>query len=118
MKKLSTFFIAFFLIASLSAQKTLEGTWQTGEDNTVVKTYQKDGAWYGKIISSDNPKAKMGTDILKGFKQENGAWEGKIFAIKRGKIMDAIIKPAKDVLEITVSAGFFSKTLEWKRENE
>ena len=83
-----------------------------------IETYQKEGSWFGKVIASDNPKAKIGTDILRGFTQKNGEWKGKIFAAKRGKIMDAVIQPAKDLLNITVSAGFISKTLEWKRAEE
>jgi len=115
MKKLSIIFIALFFISALSAQDSLKGIWLTGEENTKIETYEKDGAWYGKILSSDNPNAKIGTDILKGFKQENGEWKGKLFAAKRGKVLDAVIKPAKNILNITVTVGFFSKDLEWKR---
>jgi len=34
-----------------------KGIWFSGEENTKIKTYQKEGAWFGKIVSSDNPKA-------------------------------------------------------------
>ena len=115
MKKLSILFIVLFYISALSAQDSLKGIWLTGEENTKIETYQKDGAWFGKIVSSDNPNAKIGTNILRDFKRENGEWKGKIFAAKRGKIMDAVINPANNILKITVSAGFFSKDLEWKR---
>ncbi|MCR9287142.1 MAG: DUF2147 domain-containing protein [Bacteroidetes bacterium] len=115
MKKLSILFIALFYIFALSAQDSLKGIWLTGEENTKIETYQKDGVWFGKIVSSDNPNAKIGTDILRDLKKDNGEWKGKIFAAKRGKIMDAIIEPTKNILKITVSAGFFSKNLEWKR---
>ena len=98
-----------------SAQSTLEGTWQTAKDNTLIETYQKDGAWYGKVISSDNPKAKIGNDILKEFKQVDGQWKGKLFAAKRNRLVDAIIEPTEDELSITISAGFSSRTLVWKR---
>lgn len=102
----------------MHAQESIEGQWNTGEDNTIVETYQKDGAWFGKIISSDNPKAKIGTEILREFQFKNDAWRGKIFAARRGKIMDAVIDPTKDILEITVSAGLIRKTLEWSRNTE
>ena len=108
-------FIIFF-ISLLSAQDFPKGIWLTGEENTKIETYQKEGAWYGKIVSSDNPKAKIGKDILREFKEKDGQWEGKLFAAKRGKILDAVIAPSKEILNITVSAGFFTKTLEWKRE--
>lgn len=115
MKKIILFSISLFYILALSAQDSLEGIWLAGEDNTKIETYQKDGAWFGKIVSSDNPNAKIGTNILRDFKKDRDEWKGKIFAAKRGKILDAIIEPTKNILTITVSAGFFSKDLEWKR---
>ena len=101
-----------------SAQNALEGTWQTAKDNTLIETYQKDGAWYGKVISSDNPKAKIGNDILREFKQVDGQWKGKLFAAKRNREVDAIIEPNEDQLSIVVSAGFTTRTLVWKRANK
>jgi len=80
--------------------------------------YQKEGAWYGKIVSSDNPKAKIGNDILRAFKKEVGKWSGQLFAAKRGKMLDAVIEPQKEALNITVSAGFFTKSLVWKKEGK
>jgi len=116
MKILSSILFTIFFVSSLVAQDFPKGIWLTGEENTKIETYQKEGDWYGKIVSSDNPKAKIGNDILRGFIKEDGLWKGKLFAAKRGKILDAVIEPTKDVLNITVSAGFFTKTLEWKRE--
>ena len=116
MKTLIIIILSIFSISSLSAQDFPKGIWLTGEENTKIETYQKEGAWYGKIVSSDNPKAKIGKDILQGFKQVDGQWEGKLFAAKRGKTLDAVIEPSEEVLNITVSAGFFSKSLAWKRE--
>lgn len=111
-----------FLISLLSmlsfvlfSQRGLEGTWQTGEDNTVIETYQKDGMWYGKIISSDHPNAKIGKDILRDFQLKDGLWKGKLYAAKRDKILDTAIIPSTDNLDIEVFAGFFSKKLSWKR---
>ncbi len=102
----------------MSAQELTEAIWLTGEENTKIETYQKDGMWYGKIISSDNRKAKIGKDILHEFKLVDGEWTGKLFAAKRNKMMDAIIVPKKDVLDITVSAGFFKKQISWQRETD
>ena len=96
-----------------SQYNSLEGKWQTGVDNTVIETYQKDGAWFGKIVSSDNAKAKIGADILKDFKEDGDTWKGQLYAAKKGKFLDAVITPAKDKLLIEVSSGMFSKSLEW-----
>ena len=116
MKILTSILFTIFIISSLSAQDFPKGIWLTGEENTKIETYEKEGAWYGKIVSSDNSKAKIGKDILIDFKEEDGQWKGKLFAAKRGKILDAVIEPSKEILNIRVSAGFFTKTLEWKRE--
>lgn len=116
MKKMKCLIVALGFITSLSAQDFPKGIWLTGEENTKIETYQKEGAWYGKIVSSDNPKAKIGKDVLRKFKWEDGQWQGKLFAAKRGKILDAIIEPNKEMLNIKVSAGFFSKELAWKKE--
>ena len=110
-----TVFISL-LTLSLSSQEMTAGIWLTGEENTKIETYQKDGTWYGKIVSSDNLKAKIGRDILIGFKKEKEHWVGKLYASKRDKILDAIINPKKEELNIIVSAGFFKKKLTWPKE--
>lgn len=116
MKKIAFLIVSLFLTISLFSQDFTKAIWLTGEDNTKIETYQKEGAWFGKIVSSDNPKAKIGKDILRGFKKNNGQWKGKLFAAKRGKLLDAEIKPTEEALNITVSAGFFSKQLQWIRK--
>ena len=109
-------FVSIMTLTSLSAQSALDGKWNTGENNTIVQTYEKDGAWYGKIVSSNNPKAKLGTEILRGFKQDGDVWKGKLYAAKRDKILKAEIVPSDDKLNITVIAGFFEKKIKWKKE--
>ena len=116
MNKLISIFIFSLITISILAQEMTTGIWLTGEDNTKIETYQKDGMWHGKIISSDNPKAKIGLDILTGFKKEGEEWVGKLYAAKRDKTLDAIISPQNEQLNITVSAGFFKKQLSWKRD--
>ncbi len=102
----------------LSAQELTEAIWLTGEENTKIETYQKDGMWFGKIISSDNQKAKIGTDILQDFKLMDGMWKGKLYAAKKDKMLDAVIDPKKDELHIEVSAGIFKKQIHWEREKD
>ena len=116
MKQITILLCSFFLLTSfVSPTASLKGVWNTGDQNTKIQTYQKDGKWYGKIISSDNPKAKKNTIILKGFQKKGDVWKGKIYAIKSGKWVDASIKPSSDALNITVYAGFITKKLKWKK---
>ena len=104
------------MIMSLSAQDITEGIWLTGEENTKIETYLKEGLWYGKIVSSDNPKATIGKDILIGFRKDNNQWIGNLYAARRDRIMDASMIALNEKLEITVSAGFLKKKLSWLKE--
>ena len=115
MNKLISVIIISLIAISLSAQEMTAGIWLTGEENTLIETYQKDDLWYGKIISSDNPKAKIGKIILKDFVKADDKWEGELYAAKRDKLMDAVIIPSFDELKITVYAGFIKKKLTWTR---
>ncbi len=90
--------INLILITIISAQEPIEGLWLTPKDNTIIETYQKDDKWFGKIVSSDNPKAIEGLDILRNFTQSGKHFNGKIFAIKRRKTIDATIKPNKNCI--------------------
>jgi len=115
MNKLISVIIISLIAISLSAQEMTAGVWSTGEENTQIETYQKDGLWYGKIIFSDNPKAKIGKIILKDFVKADDKWKGELYAAKRDKLMDAVIIPSSVELIITVYAGFIKKNLTWTR---
>ena len=54
--------------------------------------------------------------MLKDLKQKDQTWEAKIYAAKRQKWYDAVITPPKgNELEIEISVGFLSKTIEWRK---
>jgi len=110
-KRICLSITALLLISSLSAQKTLEGTWLPGKNNTKVKIYQKGDKWFGKVIETDNSKMKIGTDILLDFKMIDGEWLGQIYAVRFDKKMNARIEPKKDVLLIHVTKGFISREM-------
>ena len=117
-KKILLSLVAILLVFTLSAQKSLKGTWLVGKDNTKIETYQKGEEWFGKVVATDNPKIEIGTDILMGLKKTEGEWCGKILAVRFNKIMDAKIEPAKDVLFVKVTMGFISKKMKWLRVKE
>lgn len=103
------------MAVDLEAQGALDGKWQTGEDNSVVEVTEAGGVAVGKLVSSDNPNAVMGTEILRNVTKTGDVWSGKIWAAKRKKLMDATITPSADTLEIKVSAGIASRTVTWAR---
>jgi len=115
MKNIISLIVALSFVLSLSAQEFQIGTWQTGKDNTLIETYQKEGAWFGKVISSDNPKAKIGNDIIRDVRQKDGKWKGKFYVAKRDRLVDAVLEPGNDQLSIEISAMGRSRTLVWKK---
>lgn len=100
---------------AIYGQSNLVGTWDTGENNTKIEITAPEGAITGTIKSSDNPKATVGKIILKDVKKEGSHWEGKIYAAKKKQWYDAVLSEKEELLEIKISVGFFSKTLEWKK---
>jgi len=98
-----------------AAEGALNGFWQTGEDNSIVEVTETNGIATGKLVSSDNPKAVAGTEILRNFSETSGVWKGSVYAVRRDKLMDATITPSVDSLAIDVNAGLISKDLTWTR---
>jgi len=101
---------------TMNAQQSLAGIWNTENDNTKIEITAVNDVYEGKIVSSDNAKAKIGKQILKEVKSVDGEWKGKLFAAKRGKWMDAILEEKGNQLQVTVKAGWMSKTLAWRKE--
>ncbi len=116
MKKLAFTCCILFLAISMQAQTSLEGIWNTGEDNTKIEITEENEVYGGKIVSSDNAKAKIGNQLLKDVKFVDGEWKGKLYGVKKGKWFDAVLKEEGEQLLITVKGGIASKTLEWKKE--
>ncbi len=100
---------------SLSASEKFPGIWNTGNHNTVVKIEKKNDVFEGRIISTDSDNAQPGTLIVKDMKYEKGEWIGKIYSPKRDAWYNAAFSMGDETLTITVTVGFFSKTVEWKK---
>lgn len=115
MKKILILIAISFTTISINAQ-SIAGVWNLGEDNTKIEITENNGVFNGKIISSDNSKAKVGSQILKDVKFSNGEGKGKMYAAKKGKWYDATIKEKGNELNVTIKVGFMSKTLKWKKE--
>jgi hypothetical protein len=115
MKKLLLVLILSLLGTALYAQTDLAGTWNTGKENTLVKIYEKEGIYFGEIISSDNPNVEIGKQIVKDVKSEKENWKGKLYLVAKQKWADAKMVPADDKLTITVSRRRVKRTVEWTR---
>lgn len=116
MKTLPILLCLMSFTISINAQQHLTGIWNTGKDNTKIEITEVDGVVQGKIFSSDNANAQIGKLLLKDVKSVDGEWKGKLFAVKRGKWMDAVLEEKSNQLLITVNAGLRNKTLKWLRD--
>jgi|GEM_PF-470427 len=115
MPLLLIFLILLVLPTELFSQDSLAGRWAFEEDNTTVEFYQKNDAFFGKLVASDNPNAPIGTDVFREFVLKNGKWKGKIYSIKRNKVLNAKLTQFEEEMKVTASFGFLRKTLVWKR---
>ena len=110
-------FLIFLSLYSLNtfAQSEITATWDAGDDNTLIEIIESESELVGKIKSSDNPKAQIGSIMLKDFKQKGDSWTAQLYSAKRKKWYDVEIQPKNELLELKISIGFMSKTLEWKK---
>ncbi len=108
MKKIHITIILFLsMTMGVLAQNTIEGKWNTGEENGIVAISKTDnGNYEGKLVASDNPKAAIGSLILKEI--EKGSLKGKVYSHERGKWYDCQLNPTDSALEITIKAGFIT----------
>jgi uncharacterized protein (DUF2147 family) len=115
MKSIFIFCISL-LSFSLQAQSSIQGIWNTGKDNSLVEIVQQTkGHWVGKLKSSDRAQAKVGRVILKDLKKKTNYWTGKIYVARKQKWYNVKLLRKSDLLEVQVSVGIFSKTLEWTK---
>ena len=139
MKKQLLTFLLLFLAFSINAQ-TIFGKWNsknddTGEVDSVIEVYEKDGKAYAKIIEikdvnrqnsvcdkceGDNKNKKiLGLNILTGLKKVGKEWSGgTILDPRNGKVYKCYIKLAnKNKLKIRgyIGVSLFGKTAYWYR---
>lgn len=104
------------LISILMPSKDITGVWGMNKNNTKIEIYEEQGAYFGKIISSDDEKAKKGTLVLRYFIHKDDKWVGKIYSIKRDQLVDAEMVIEDNILKVSFDAGFMFRTLEWNKE--
>lgn len=105
----------FFIGANNMYVQSISGFWNTGKENTIVEISKENGEFLGKIKSSDNEKVTIGKVILKDLIKQNDKWKGKLFVVKRQKWYDVVITPNETKLDLTVTAGFFEKEVQWSK---
>jgi len=97
--------------------QSIAGVWNTGQENTKIEITEKSGVYSGKLVASDNAKAKIGALLIKDVKSVGGEWEGKMYSPKKGKWYNATLEEKGGQLLVTVKSGWMSKTVEWKKDS-
>lgn len=93
----------------MNAQQSINGIWNTGQDNTHIEI----NSTTGKIHFSNNKKATVGKLIIKDLNKMGNTYKGKIYLIRRNQWADAVFVPKEKLLIVTVLAGFQKKTMIW-----
>jgi len=109
MKTLLFFLGVLLTPISINAQQSINGIWNTGQENTKIEINKT----IGKIYSSDNKNATVGKLIVKDLNKMGNSYNGKLYLIRRNQWVDAVFVPNGKSLNITISAGFQKKTVVW-----
>ncbi|PWG04493.1 DUF2147 domain-containing protein [Polaribacter aquimarinus] len=142
MKKTLFTLLIFTMSFSINAQ-SIFGKWHstnedTGEIDSVIEVYKKDGKAYAKIIEIKNPDRKnavcdlcegknnnkpiLGLNILTGLEKDDDEWSGgKILDPRNGKIYKCYIKleePNKLKIRGYIGFALIGKTAYWTRAKE
>ncbi len=111
-------FVFVFLLGAISINaQSIEGLWNTGKENTIVKIKKVDNLYEGAIYASDNSSAPIGKLIVKDIEKKEDTYKGKIYVDKKKKWYNAAFIRTGNNLKVTVSSGFMDKTVDWKLAN-
>lgn len=126
-----------FVFSSHFAQ-TVTGKWKTidektGEANSIIEIYEKDGKIYGKVIDIINSKVEnplcncdgdnkdqpiLGLVVIEGLTKNDDVYDnGTILNPNNGKIYKCRLKleADKNTLQVRGYLAFFYRTQYWKR---
>ena len=113
--KILLFIVSLIAIFQNSNDHNIVGIWNTLEDNTKIEITEQKGVLFGRIKSSDNPKAQVGRMILKDLIKSGNSWTGKIFAVKKNEWYDVEITSKQNNLNLKIQVGLVHKNLIWKK---
>jgi len=139
MKKILISFTFLIITTSIKAQNIF-GKWHstnenTGEVDSVIEVYKKDGKAFAKVVDIKDAARKdavcekcedenknrpiLGLNILTGLEKDGEEWSGgNILDPRNGKIYKCyikLIKPNKLKLRGYIGLALFGKTAYWER---
>lgn len=139
MKKAFLTLVFLTITISINSQ-TIFGKWhstndETGEVDSIIEMYKKNGKAYAKIIEIKNEDRKnavcdlceganknkpiLGLEILTGLEKDDDEWSGgEILDPRNGKVYKCyieLVKPNKLKIRGFIGVSLFGKTKYWKR---
>ena len=139
MKKILISFTFLIITTSINAQNIF-GKWHstnenTGEVDSVIEVYKKDGKAFAKVVDIKDAARKdavcekcedenknrpiLGLNILTGLEKDGEEWSGgNILDPRNGKIYKCyikLIKPKKLKMRGYIGLALFGKTAYWER---
>ncbi len=116
MKQIIITILMLFSMVSIKAQQSIEGLWDTGQENSKIEIKEVDGVLQGFLFSSDNVNAPLGKVMIKELQKDGNNYKGKLYSIKRKQWLEAMFIRQKEELIITISVAWQTKTLTWKKQ--
>jgi len=113
--KIVLLILSIFSFIPSTTEPDIVGVWNTLEDNTKIQIVEQNGMLVGRIKSSDNTKAVVGTLMLKDLTKTGNKWSGKIFSIKKKEWFTVDVTYNKNTIELKVYAGIITKRLVWNK---
>ncbi|MDF0715969.1 DUF2147 domain-containing protein [Muricauda sp. 334s03] len=129
---LASIFLMLLLPKSFGQVKgpDITGVWLNDKENAHIEIYQKEGAFFGKIIWMKQPdtpdsaeKSKrfeelLGMDIISNLVFDGGIWEkGTLYLPKKDREVncEAQLSDDKGVLTLNITKLWFSNSIKWTR---
>lgn len=116
-----TLLLLAVLVAPWSLAGGLSGVWQNEDQPAWIEIQFSDGQGTGTVRRNDNKPEAVGRVLIKDLVVEDGgaSWVGQIYAERLKEFKDATITlPEPERMQIVVSVGFMSRTVNWIRVTE
>jgi uncharacterized protein (DUF2147 family) len=115
----------FLCVLSANAQN-ITGVWLTEKDESKIEIYERDGAFFGKVIwakeQTEKVQKNIGVIILKNFvRQKDGTYNGTVFAPHINRTVKGTITPKSEneiILRGFLGISLFGSSQHWRRVKE
>ncbi len=108
------------LFSSLALSDDIAGIWKHAEHPAWIEIDMAEGR--ATVFRNDKKPERVGREMLKEIKASSelhNLWYGMLYVEKLGEYKDVEISmPDRKRMLITGKVGFFSRTVEWLREND